>query len=257
MAEQRFAWFPVTMEHPDRPAGAPGRLLIAHAAFYDPIAREVAVEDDYSGREYTVGEIVVQNTNEFRFRTDSDELIILRPTVANDAVHWPRTPDRIPLPVEIIGGILTDAIQPPTIAAAIDNEGDVHTMILETAVGLYARYASLWIRMTDISPIEQLDIVDVPADDLEIYDQADQAGQTTNIRYLHPIDRPAPSAVATTSPVATTAAVTTPTLVTITSAADIPDAVVFAQAHPESRWYVARRAKALGWAEPLPWEDES
>ena len=51
--------------------------------------------------------------------------------------------------------------------------------------------------MTDISPIETLDIVDVPDSDLEHYDMADDLGKSINIRTSHrstspPRQRPAP-----------------------------------------------------------------
>lgn len=249
--EQKFGWFPVTMERP-----LTGRVLIVNAAFWDPDTREAAVEDGYGGHEYGVGTILALNDQEFRFRIDgTDELVVLRATRPDDAASWDRLTSRIDLPTEIIGAIMTDSITEPTIAAATDDQGDVHTMILETGLGLYARYAASWIRMTDISPIEQLDIVDVPADDLTIYDEADQRGDTVNIRYLHPVEQPSLSAVSTTpTPVVTAAAVAQAPVVT--SAADLPDAVTYATANPSSQWYVTRRARALGWTEPLPWEQE-
>jgi hypothetical protein len=248
MAEQKFAWFPVTMERP-----LTGRIILVNAAFYDPDTSEAAVEDDYSGHEYTVATIVAHSDQEFRFLTEADETIILRPTRPDDAAASDRFANRIPLPVEIIGAVMTNSISEPTISAAIDDQGDVHTMILETGLGLYARYAASWIRMTDISPIEQLDIVDVPADDLEAYDQADQRGDVVNIRYLHPIDWPGPSAVETTPAPTVASAAPIPT---VASVADLPDAVEFAKANADSRWYVERKWRALGAEDTgvtLPW----
>lgn len=256
--EQRFAWFPVTMERP-----LTNRILIVNAAFWDPDSREAAVEDGYGGHEYGVATILALSENEFRFTTDvNDELIVLRPTRPDDAASWDRLSNRIPLPTEIIGAIMTDAIPEPSISAAVDEQGDVHTMLLETGLGLYARYAASWIRMTDISPIEQLDIVNVPADDLTIYDQADQRGDTVNIRYLHPVDMPSPGGTAVTpepAPTVAAAAGSAPGTIVVNSPADLPDAIAFAatQSGAASRWYVARRAKALGYTDRLPWDDDN
>ena len=250
MAEQKFAWFPVTMERP-----LTNRVLLANAAFYDPDIREAAVEDDYSGHEYTVATVVALSDQEFRFLTETDEMIILRPTRPDDAAASDRFANRIPLPVEIIGAVMTNAIAEPTVAAAVDEQGQVHTMILETGLGLYARYSATWIRMTDISPIEQLDIINVPADDLDIYDNADQRGETVNIRYLHPLEQPNLAGIEVTPPAPVIASVAP----IIASVADLGDAVEYAASNPEARWYVERRWRSLGGEQTgvtLPWLDE-
>jgi hypothetical protein len=245
-----FAWYPVTMQRHD------GRTtLLANRAFYDDAAREVTVEDDYSGHEYSVDQLFSLDENEFRFATETGERIVLRATIPEDAAASDRFSLGIPLPVEIIGAIMSNTIREPTISAAVDDDGDVHTMILETGVGLYARYSRTWILMTDISPIEQLDIVDVPATDLEHYDMADDQGKTISIRDLSPITQPGQLAVGP-SRTETLTASSTPGMILVSSAADLPDAIAYAatDAGAGARWYVTRRAKALGWEEALPWE---
>ena len=251
MTVHQFAWYPVTVERPRR-----GWLGIVHGARYDDVQLEVALADDYQARFFGVGKVLTQSLNEFRFLNEYDEPIVLRPTRADDAAAWDRTTLRIPLPVEIIGAIMTNSIPEPSIAAAVDDGGDVHTMVLETGMGLYARYARSWIRMTDISPIEPLSIVNVPASDLDIYDQADDQGRTVNINDLNPIEAPVISAVDVTPPAEPVQASALPILVA--SVDDLPTAIAHA-ASPEgaeSRWYVGRRARALGWTDPLPWEDQ-
>ena len=256
MPERTFPWFPVTFERPDK-----NLLFIIHGAHYDDDIKVVWVEDEYQGHLFTVGSIEALNDMEMRWHSIEDESLVVRPTRPDDAERWDRS-IRVPLPTEIIGAILTHSIPPPTIAAAVDGLGDVHTMILETGLGLYARYSGSWIRMTDISPIEQLDIVNVPEDDLDIYDQADQRGASVNIQHLHPIDWPAASAVdytATPNPAAA-GTVTTPAAVIVASAADLPDAVAFANTNSEARWYVERRWRSLGGEDTgisLPWVDGS
>lgn len=255
--ETQFPWFPVTMERPERPLAS--RITITNAAYRNHDANEVSVEDDYSAHEYGIAVIDLDTPEEFRFRTEEDEPIILRATRPDDAAADPRFSLRIDLPVDIIGAIMTNTTSQPSISAAVDDTGEVHTMVLETGVGLYARFSRSWIRMADISPIEQLDIIDVPPDDVEAYDQADDRGQTLNIRDLHPIEQPAVSGISVTpEPAAVTAGAQFGATVLISSAADLPDAI--AQAATEegagTRWYVARRARALGYTEPMPWEAE-
>lgn len=248
----QFGWFPVTVERPKR-----SETYILHGARYDDVNREVAVDDDYQARFFGVDQVAAFNDQEFRFTNEYGEPIVIRPTRPADAASWDRVNSRIDLPVEIIGAIMTFNTTDPSVTAAVDAQGDVHTMVLETSVGLYARYSRSWIKMTDISPIEQLDIVDVPADDLEIYDQADDAGQTVNIRFLHPVDQPALGTVEVTPTVMAASAAPV-----VASVADLADAAVFAANNPESRWYVERRWRVLGGRSTgvtLPWlhEEES
>jgi len=254
MEKQLFGGqFPITMERRN------GRtILLANAAFYDENKREVIVEDAYQGHWYSVDSLVVESDQEFRFLTPTGEKIILRPTRSDDAAVSDRFTLGIPLPVEIIGALMSKTISEPTISAAVDDDGDVHTMILQTATGLYARYSRQWILLSDISPIESLDIVDVPPTDLEHYDMADDVGKVISIRDLAPLDPPAPSAISQPTPEPLAAAGTS-AMITITSAADLPDAVAYAVNHEPSRWYVERRWKALGGPETgvsLPWAEQ-
>jgi hypothetical protein len=252
---RKFGWFPVTYERDGRVTS------IVNAVFHDPIEGEVTIDDGYDQRDLGVDRIIALSDQEFQFVSSGGAKVTLRQTVAADAASWDRLALRIDLPVEIIGAIMSNTINAePVITAAIDDDGDVHTMVLETALGLYARYARTWIRMGDISAIESLEIVSVPPDDLEIYDQADDAGQTSNIRYMHPVSQPHLAAIDVApapTPVTAGAAMAVGAVV-ITSAADLPDAIAFAatDAGAGSRWYVTRRARALGHADTLPWEDQ-
>jgi hypothetical protein len=255
MPETTFTWSPVTFERPRQ-----NIMWIAIEAHYDDDVKVLTIDDEYQGRMFKVGAVDANNAQEFRWRSEGfDEPMSIRPTRPDDALRWDRSL-RIPLPTEIIGAILTHATPPPTLSAAVDDLGDVQTMILETGLGLYARYSSSWILMTDISPIEQLGIVDVVADDLAVYDDADNRGETVNLADLHPIERPAVSAVAPGSPEQPTASTASaaPGTVIVASFADLPDAIAYAAtaSGTGSRWYVARRARSLGWTEPLPWAED-
>jgi len=260
MSERRFAWTPVAVERTDMHAQTRFRspVTLGVAAFYDDTDRLLIVEDGYEGRMIAVGTIIADSPQEFRFRSaDRDELIVVRPIRADDGIALPL---RIPLPPEIIGGIMAGTTPQPTLSAAVDDQGDVHTMVLETATGLYARFSRNWLLMADIGPIEQLQIVAVDPEDLEHFDMADDKGNTISIRDLTPINEPSISATGPSRsnppPAAPVTAGAAP-MVTVASAADLPDAIAYAatQDGAASRWYVTRRAKALGWTEPLPWDD--
>ena len=252
-SEHTFPWFPVALERPQLNV-----VWIGHEARYVEELKLVIVDDDYQGNLFTVASIEQFNDMEMAWHSTEDEPLRIRPVRPDDAERWDHPGSlRIPLPTEIIGAILMHTIPPPTIAAAVDDQGDVHTMILETAVGLYARYSGSWIRMHDISPIEQLDIVNVPASDLDAYDAADQAGRTVNIRYLNPQNQPYATAVETTPVTTPVAASGVPIIVA--SVADLPEAVEYVADNPDSKWYVERRWRALGGEATgvaLPWLDE-
>jgi hypothetical protein len=253
MTLRRISWFPITLE---RERGPQPRLYVAYWATYDDVSGEVVVSFDGDGKEWIAAQIVNDSAEQFTFVTDHHgETITLRHTVPGDAATSQQFDTPMPLPVEIIGALMKGTTDTPNLSAAVDTNGDVHTMILETGLGLYARYGGVWIRMTDLSPIEQLDIVDTDPNDLTLYDEADQAGNMLSYRDLNPIDAPAPAAIQA-EPVMASVPAPTATIV-VASAADLPDAVQWGQTHPESRWYIARRWKALGGTETgveLPWE---
>jgi hypothetical protein len=254
MPETTFPWSPVTLERP------PGLLWIGDEAHFldEPEGQWVIVDDGVQGRQFRVGHVVARSDSELRWIGEYGGQFTIRPTIPEDAERWDFGP-HIPLPTDIIGAILNGATAIPTISAAVDNAGDVHTMILETGLGLYARYARTWLLLTDITPIEQLDIVSVPYDDLEHYDMADDKGHSISIRDLNPLETVAASGVGPqrNAPAPVTAAAVPQVIVA--SYADLPDAIAFAATDEgqASRWYVGRRAKAFGWADPLPWEPES
>jgi hypothetical protein len=246
MGTRTFAWSPTTMELPDQ-----GRLFIVENARYDDVESEVGVEDGYQVRWIGVGEVESLDQNEMRFTNENGTRYVLRPTTPEDGAAWDYG-IRIPLPVEIIGAMMSNNIQNPTLAAAVDDEGDVHTIVLETGMGLYARYGRNWLRLGDISSLDQLEMIAVPSTDLEHYDMADEQGNMLSINDLNPIDQPVES-VDLTAPEPVTAAAAP---VLIASADDLPAAIERAATDEgaDARWYVTRRARALGWTEPLPWE---
>jgi len=252
--DRRFSWFPITCVRADRQ-----QVVLLNGLRYRDYTTppEVIMEDAYEGRHKLIRQVISDTPTEFRFISEpAGTLFVFRPTIPEDAANTFELGIGIPLPVEIIGGIMSGTISNPSISAAVDSTGDVHTMILETDTGLYARYSRQWIFMKDISPIEQLDIVDVPPTDLEHYDMADDLGKTISIRDLAPYDRPAVGAVGPSRNEPATPVTAAASMIVIASAADLPDGIAWAETHPEARWYVTRKAQTLGWNGPMPWDDQ-
>ena len=262
---KRFPWFPVTVERPDTPVPT----SVAFEALYWDDADDaggaglaVVAWDDRS-REFNVEQVLTLSPQEFRFLTDSGQLVVIRPSRPEDS-DTGQFNARYPLPTEIMGAIMNGATPDNTsISAAIDSDGDVHTVVLETGLGLYARYSRTWHRLTDLTPIENLNIVTIDDADLNLYDDADSAGNMVNITDLHPAEQETIEVIQSReAPQSVTAAALrqdTVHVIVVASADDIPRAVAYAatDAGAGSRWYVARRARKLGYEAAFPWEEES
>lgn len=254
----RFSWYPVTIERP----WSEVPITIASIAEYAPDAPEggalgeVGIFFPAATQYALVDTIQALNDQQFVFTDPAGRQVTLRQTRADDAESWPEIWPRYPLPVEVIGALLQSTIPDPNLTAAVDGDGDVHTLILETNLGLYARYSRTWIRLADATPIEQLYIVDISPESLNAYDDADVKGEMVNIRDLNTAAGEANEVIpsAPTTPVTAAGAVRT---VIVASMADVPAAIEFA-ATPDgaaSRFYVERRAKALGYSDPFPWQE--
>lgn len=254
-----LGWSPVTVEI----AGQPPRIRAI--AVYDPDdldSRPFGVlkhaGGDGEARHLNVKEILNRDSEEFRFLTSSGKVAVVRATRPDDAATGGQFVDLpFDLPVEVIGAIVNGAIEQnaSTLSAALDDQGDVHTILLESPLGIYARYSKTWIKLTDVGVISHLNVVDIPAEDLNTYDEADIAGNMVNINDLNPKE-PEVIEVIQAPPVTVTATAGPTRAVLIGSVEDLPGAIDYAGTDEGkgSRWYVARRAKALGWTEPLPWE---
>lgn len=262
MTTKEFVWHPATVEMPANP-DAP--MLIVDGCIYesegpDGLGAAFAWVDSGDNRQWTVESVEALSANEFRFiSAASGQPVTMRPTVPSDAVTAINFHQTYDLPVEIIGAIMASTIPADTaVSAAVDNEGDVHTLILETRLGLYARYSRTWHLLTDTTPIEGLNIVDVQPEDVDAYDEADTAGNMLSVSDLHAGDTSAIEVVPEPEePEPVTAAAGPTNAVIIASLDDVARAIGFAAtpAGESSRWYVARRARALGWPDPMPWEE--
>lgn len=261
MATTVFAWYPVTVERP----GSQVPFSIGSRAEYEPGDGDVGtLYLDWPGEthDYDVEAVEALDAEQFRFTTGSGQYVVVRQTLPDDGELVDQfLPWKIPMPTEVLGALLQSTIPLPNLSAAVDQQGDVHTLILETNLGLYARYSRTWIRMPDATPIENLSIVDVPASDLDAYDEADSAGDALHITDLHPAAAEVAEYIETepATPPPVTAATAPPTrTIIIASLADMDEGVAYA-ATPEgrsSRWYLERRGRALGWTGTYPWQAE-
>ncbi|HEY7030708.1 MAG TPA: hypothetical protein VH482_05230 [Thermomicrobiales bacterium] len=254
-----FPWCPVTLE---RAGESP---VIKYWAGFDasedigPGGGVMYGGADGDARWYSVATVVNRSDQEFRFTNNDGTEVVARPTVAADAMRGGQFPTLpFDLPVDLIGAIVSMTVEPNDVnlTAGIDDEGDVHTMLLETPLGIYARYGMQWILLTDVGVISHLNVVNVSPEDLDLYDEADTNGQMVNItamaatpESLVTIQEPAPPPTTVTASLPTHAVV-------VASLEDLPNAIRYAESEEGkgSRWYVARRAKALGYTETLPWE---
>lgn len=204
-----------------------------------------------------IGTVQNEDANLVRFLDVANRPITIRPTVDADAEAADNHPffPKHPLPVEIIGAIMNGIIGPTHVYAAVDDDGDVHTLLLFTDIASYARYSRAWQRVTSPEPLSGLRMMEIDEMDVEMYDQADENGRMLTASSFTPLDQigaPAPPVIA--PPRSATVTASGLRIPIIASADDIPAAVEYANEQPEARWFVERRARALGWTTPMPWE---
>jgi len=175
----------------------------------------------------------------------------------------------VPQPVEVIrmhvlqgGGMLANSLQ-----AVVAPDNSVVTLLLETGSGPYVRYLGAWQQLQDTSQsLEDLELVTVGSGAVDVFDASQNASTTISVFEL-----PTPSASRKTDgsdEIIDPAEVPTETAVSLTAAAGVSIPLVasaedlelglrFAAVHPDARWYMAKRAMALGESDRIPtwwWE---
>lgn len=163
------------------------------------------------------------------------------------------------LPVAVLGAIAYGQLENPIMLQAIVDEDNerVITLLLASDAGLYARYDTLWHPVTDPEVFTGTYLLDVTEDAIQLYDAADQIGgqvaaaampvgegNITDGSIPVPPDTPEPSSVplmASGVPV-------------IEDRAQLDEAITAAVNEPSMRWYVEKRAQALGAEVEFPWE---
>ena len=251
----KFVPEPVAIENPDL-----GRVRLAHRAVKENGEWVV----DYSAMDavgYRIVAEISEYSNEVRFVGDDNLKYVIREVRPSDSQIAQNHPyfGTLPLPVEIIGAIMNNTIGPVSLYAAVDGDGDVHTMILWTDNGLYARYARAWVRIADASSVASLTLLEVDEVNLDAYDAADETGRVLTRGALvepesAPVGTSAPPIIETAG---TTMLASAPIVAPIiASLEDLPTAIEYATDNEGARWYTSKRAKALGHTEALPWEND-
>lgn len=173
----------------------------------------------------------------------------------------------VPQPLEVLqaevlrgGGVVAQEL-----SAVVAPDNTVVTLMLETGLGIYVRYSGDWqLLSSDSEALDGYYIIPVSPEAVAVFDQADMADAT-----LSAFDLPRtetfdngnsvnilPDAVGTdpvnpdlTAAQPVTAGAYIPPVDTVD---DLDVAIRLASVNPDARWFVAKRAKALGAAERVP-----
>ena len=189
---------------------------------------------------------------------EDDATIRIRPLDPYDGVN--RSPARVPQPLEVLqaevlrgGGVLAQEL-----SAVVAADNTVVTLILETGVGVYVRFSGDWhLLASDSTALEDTQLLQVAPEALEVWDKADMA-QVTLSAFDLPRAESLPNGMeilVTPEPMGLDrdlSHLTSPVIPLIASIADLEVAIRVGHHTPDSRWYIAKRAAALGAAERVP-----
>jgi hypothetical protein len=164
----------------------------------------------------------------------------------------------VPQPLQVVqahvlrgGGVLADSLD-----ALVAADNTVATLMLETGMGTFVRYAGDWQLLSDSTgALEDLAVVPVAPGAVDVWDAADSASATISVFDL-PLVADDGSAINPEPQVdiETTAAIAASgiSIPQIQCVEDLDLGIRYANAHPEARWYVTRRARALAANGRLP-----
>jgi hypothetical protein len=225
---------------------------------------------NYSLNLVDIAEAEIDTPGMFKGITDPSGFpILVRAVAEGDTVGQPGFP-AFPLPVPVIGAILSGQNMDTHVEALVGDDGFVATLLLVTDVGLWTRFSSQWLRLYDVDPISNLNSVNVEDTAVELFDAADRAGnvlpissypgteKTTGMAVMDPAGATvtvAPNAQMTFTPETVTAGGMATIAVRIDTADDIPGAIAAAANDESIRWYVTRRVRALAPETELPWQE--
>lgn len=157
----------------------------------------------------------------------------------------------VPQPLQVVqahvlrgGGVLADSLD-----ALVAADNTVATLMLETGMGTFVRYAGDWQLLSDTTgALDDLAVVAVAPGAVAVWDAADSASATLSIFDLPLVAddgsaiNPEPQVDIETMAAVAASGVSIPQ---IDRVEDLDLGVRYANGHPEARWYVSKRAKAL------------
>lgn len=166
------------------------------------------------------------------------------------------------LPVQVLAALATGQIGPENmeLQAVIDDDDNmVLTLLLATDAGLFVRYDGIWHPFTEPELFDSTYMIDVHENAIEVYDAADMIGAQVPGTAI-PVELnetstevPEPTRQAARQDPTPMAASAIEIPLTIDTEEDLQQAIVAATDSPGMRWYVEKRATALGLEVEFPW----
>lgn len=171
------------------------------------------------------------------------------------------SPAGVPQPREVIraalasGGMLAQELD-----AVVAPDNSVVTLMLETSMGTYVRYAGDWQLLSDDSDsLEDMALIPVGSGAVDIWDASEGAQTSISVFDLPTVDGSGglvivqqPGREEETNEEEAAIMASGVSIPEVNQVEDLDLAVRYASAHPGARWYVAKRAKALNAAERIP-----
>lgn len=216
------------------------------------------VEDETKGVYFT--DLVDNGDNTF---TGSDSVVSVRPVDTYDALSLAPSAG-VPQPLEVVkaeilrgGGMVATELD-----ALVADDNTVATLMLDTGMGVYVRYAGDWQPLSSTSDsLEDLAVVAVGSGAVDVYDAAEGAQTTVSIEDLPVATTDDAGNLSMIDPAANVEGeligeevltASGSNIPVIATADDMDLGITYGKTHPESRWYVAKRAKALGIQDQIP-----
>lgn len=164
----------------------------------------------------------------------------------------------VPQPLSVVqahvlrGGVLADSLD-----AVVAADNTVATLMLETGMGTFVRYSGDWqLLSSDSDSLDDMALVSVGPNALAVWDAADAASETITV-----FDLPLKHSDGTVTnpeesvPDIETAAAIAASGIQIPQVGSVEDldlGIRYGNTHPNARWYVTKRASALGASARIP-----
>jgi hypothetical protein len=237
-------------------SGPPGVALASEVAWeYDAESglTEFIFFDGVSSRSvFATGVEISEVEERVDAVTRNGNHLVIREITESDAVPADVRSFSLPLPV-LYAVARGEHMDTGTLQVAVDNRGNVATVLLFSPEGLFARYSSMWHAVSDVASLDGLALVETGDTTVDLYDNADSRGQQISALGLPEIELEDvfdAMSVSTSPPVTASAMIELPIIRTL---ADVPAAIERADNDKAIRWYVERRAKALDPTMDMPW----